>query len=154
MNIWVSLIILRRTSYLCLDAPVILALFICGHGETAFASLSWVCYRINAVMHEQSRYRHARMTRKKNTPLYYEPHSVGGVRSDRTGGIETRRQHPVYDIPEWLAAWRATRTRGGITLRHAAKRLGMLPSEFSGIERGEFQTTPDEVRRFTTILGG
>ncbi len=92
------------------------------------------------------------MTRTKNTPLYYEPHSVGGVHSDRTGGIETMLQHPVYDIPDWLAALRATRTRDGLTLRHAAKRLGMPPSELSGIERGEFQTTPDEVRIFMNIL--
>ncbi len=92
------------------------------------------------------------MTRTKNTPLSYEPHSVGGVRSDRTGGIETMLQHPVYDIPDWLAALRATRTRGGLTLRQAAKHLGMPPSELSGIERGELQTTPDEVRIFMTIL--
>ncbi len=92
------------------------------------------------------------MTRTKNTPLSYEPHSIGGEDSDRTGGIETMLQHPVYDIPDWLAALRATRTRYRITLRHAAKLLGMPPSELSGIERGEFQTTPDEVRRFMTIL--
>ena len=92
------------------------------------------------------------MTRTKNTPLSYEPHSIGGEDSDRTGGIETMLQHPVYDIPDWLAALRATRTRDGITLRHAAKRLGMPPSELSGIERGEFQTTPDEVRIFMAIL--
>ena len=33
------------------------------------------------------------MTRKKNTPLSYAPHSVGGEDSDRTGGIETMLQH-------------------------------------------------------------
>ena len=106
--------------------------------EKPLASPSWVlCYRINAVMHEQSRYRQARMTRKKNEPLSYAPHSVGDVHSDRTGGIETMLQH--------LASLRATRKRYRITLRHAAKRLGMSPSELSGIERGELQTTPDEV---------
>ncbi len=94
----------------------------------------------------------ARMTRTKNTPLSYEPHSVGGEDSDRTGGIETMLQHPVYNTPDWLASLRATRTRYRITLRHAAKLLGMPPSELSGIERGEFQTTPDEVRIFMNIL--
>ncbi len=54
-------------------------------------------------MHEQSRYRQARMTRKKNKPLSYAPHSVSDVHSDRTGGIETMLQH--------LASLRATRKR-------------------------------------------
>ena len=43
------------------------------------------------------------MTRKKNKPLSYAPHSVSDVHSDRTGGIETMLQH--------LASLRATRKR-------------------------------------------
>ena len=91
------------------------------------------------------------MTRTKNTPLRYETHSVFVECSNGTRDVTTM-QDPVYDIPDWLASLRATRKRYRITLRHAAKRLNMLPSELSGIERGELQTTPDEVRRFITIL--
>ena len=91
------------------------------------------------------------MTRTKNTPLRYEWHSVFVECSDGTRDVTTM-QDPVYDIPDWLASLRATRKRYHITLRHAAKLLGMPPSELSGIERGEFQTTPDEVRIFMNIL--
>ena len=74
--------------------------------------------------------------RKDRKPLGYTTQTIFVDRDDgkggMTGGME-RMRFPVYDQPDYCEAFRRFRMEQRITLRKAAKRLGLAPSELSAL---------------------
>ena len=93
--------------------------------------------------------------RKDRKPLGYTTQTTFVDRDDGKGGMTggtERMRFPVYDQPDYCEAFRRFRMEQRITLREAAKRLGMAPSELSAIEGGQLEASRQEMETFKQIL--